>query len=403
MNKHLKVEPWERQKEGIKSLTSNDRHILNAGPGSGKTYAALASYANELEKDPKCKFVVVGNKSSIPSWKKDIQKTDFKLQVYAAGVKSPSEYQGQDVQFFMYNTVQRYNDILMHIYSNYNVILLFDEIHYLRNQESNPSKAASHMRDHSKKVWGMTGTVFTNNIENVYTLCEIIKPGFFGEKENFLLAYTRRKPVKIVRPVIPGKTRIWPGLKTFRRGAKTYAQYTVYEIVEYKNQDQLRRKLKTIMTMIGVNLDIRFHYRKVSANDVMDLYLQTADGILSFEFKEFAHRVPELQMVVNNAVLENRIPNRNNYLSFKERDLLILMEEKLNLGEGTIVFSACLESVDRLKFIIHGNREKLAYENLYIITGATTGKAREKISSALKPRDVVIISAAGGQSPPLTN
>ncbi|GFH47552.1 hypothetical protein CTEN210_04027 [Chaetoceros tenuissimus] len=78
-------------------------------------------------------------------------------------------------------------------------LIIVDEFHDYKNHTTKLSKALETLRNASQcPIVGMTGTIMSNEYQELYNLIDIVQPGLLGERTDFRRDYAR--PLHLLRP-----------------------------------------------------------------------------------------------------------------------------------------------------------------------------------------------------------
>jgi SNF2 family DNA or RNA helicase len=380
------------QVEALQVLSKPSDHILAFGTGLGKTYAALVSFEALRRKNPDKKFhlLVVCTKSATVTWLKEIEgethykyflcRPEWSMTEYAP--LTPGE---EDITIVTYHQLEDAKLYLEKLYlRGQSVVLVLDEMHKIKKgqfyRENDKKKGITWyglckvLKQHSLVCWGLTATPLLNHIEDLYVLVNFMFPGVLGTKTQFMMQFTIRKMRKL-------------GLRT------------IFDIVGYRNLEILRELIKPYVMSRFRDFDVRFSYEPVVLSRQENLiYLRAAMGILGGTYKDFAARLPDLQIAVDTCLRGSdfSIPTQSSCLyTSKEAKCLELIEKKLAEGKAVIVYSSLRESLDRLKYLIGG---RFCGVDLHVVTGSTTLAKREQIVNEFAPRSIILMTGAGGES-----
>lgn len=222
-------------------------------------------------------------------------------------------------------------------------------------------------------------TPMINHIEDLFYLVESVFPGFFPNLEWFMARYSIRRR-KMIATYVKGK-------KVFR---------PVMEVVGYKNLDELRDCLKAIMFRHVVDYPLKFYFHTCDLSEgEMSGYRQLGAGWVfeSDKPKDYMSRLPELQRFVNGSKTVERRFNHEPQLTTKEQTLLNLLLEITSRGEGSLVFTECLDTMRRFELI----RARLP-NHTYYMTGETPDPKRDYIKRTIGPGDTLFCTGVAGVS-----
>lgn len=414
----IKTELRDYQNEVVDAMVDKKRYVIADGVGMGKTLAVLASFKKLHDEDPTRRLLVFANASSISTWTSEVPKhSNFRLVTgesarwqatlkkweeedphivvltYSAvsprskkRIKEESLSKSQEAlisaDYITYYVPSNYRDKIVQTFEDRDgsMVLALEEAHYCKSPDTVRYGFVAPIVTASEYVWMMTATPIVNRLTDLYHLFNLLIPGFFGTEGDFLQMYTIRETKKVAR-------KRW-----------------VKEIVGYKNIDELKDKISEFMikrAMENINVSFVPVYGKMSAEEER-LYLQAARGILdeTEDVRDFGARLPDLQLVVDGAVLENREPNTRARIMSKERLLLKgLKKSYASSGDkAVIVFCYFGLTYKRLKFVLEHAVGKLGFDRLLTLNAATSTQKRTEICKEFGPRDLLLLTSAGKES-----
>jgi SNF2 family DNA or RNA helicase len=106
-------------------------------------------------------------------------------------------------------------------------IVIVDEAHRLKNASA---KAHQFVKELPKKfIFLLSATPIQNNIQELYNMVEIIRPGILGSWNNFAASYTTDKKARVINPSKRGELQQLlrqAVVRTTREEVKNYIQFT---------------------------------------------------------------------------------------------------------------------------------------------------------------------------------
>lgn len=193
LNNGLKL--FDYQERIFAGILKTRRAICSMVAGSGKTFTSIACMKWLIEnKKANLSCLIVCPKSLKNQWKQEIKK--------AAGIDATTIDSAKDIQnslnstvkILTYNLFSRIVDDLLKEIGQFDFVI-FDEIQFIRNSETNVWKAANKIK--TEYFIGLSGTVIENRLDDLYSVMEIVEPNKLGPKwrfsQNFqeLVAVTR--------------------------------------------------------------------------------------------------------------------------------------------------------------------------------------------------------------------
>ncbi len=182
--------------------------ILADDMGLGKTHQTLALLALLVGENRK--FLIVCPAAVLYHWPEKQQKffSDLNMSVYHGSGRDINKALESNILVTTYGILNRDANIFASCTFE---LIIFDEMHYLKNKKTAVFAAASGLQ--SASVIGLTGTPVENSIGELATLLSLCLPGLFAVsrfRQLFTRADTpkqRRKLQKIVAPFILRRTR----------------------------------------------------------------------------------------------------------------------------------------------------------------------------------------------------
>lgn len=192
------------QIEGFKFLCNNlaadepGGCILAHAPGSGKTFLLISFMQSFMAMDPQAKPLIVLPKGIIESWKREFTKWAVEniplLDFYS--VKADSRFQQMEVlrqwveqRSILFLGYQQFARIICddknteavsedckRILLEKPTLLILDEGHTSRNKETNMLISLARVSTPRKVV--LTGTLFQNNVVEVFNILNLVRPKF---------------------------------------------------------------------------------------------------------------------------------------------------------------------------------------------------------------------------------
>jgi superfamily II DNA or RNA helicase len=238
-----------------------------------------------------------------------------------------------------------------------NCVVLFDEIHRIKNPKSKLTDIWRKARMHFVWVYGVTGTAVTSNLNDLYWIANFLNPYILGRYDKF------RNKYYVIR------------LKQVTRFRK------VQEIVGYKNLADLQDELKDFMLSFFPERDVRFIESYGDISSIAD-YQRAAEGLWeSEEEKSIIARLFDLQRLVDGDMNKLKV---------------LAKEVKDRIDTGVIIFAGYYDAVVKIEFVL--DRLKVPHK---LISGKVPLKerlvAKEWFNESPKGK-ALIITNAGSQS-----
>ena len=154
-------------------------------PGSGKTASVLGSYAYLKAVGQVSKIVMIGPKNSFSSWTYEFkecfgEKED--LRCFDCHDPRISDKRGylklnsgdRNLLLFNYESLGTYEDILVEHIIDENTLLVFDEVHRIKNASGVRARHALNVSKNAVYVATLTGTPIPNSYSDIYNVLRIL-------------------------------------------------------------------------------------------------------------------------------------------------------------------------------------------------------------------------------------
>lgn len=376
------VEFTPEQAEAIQIMLGPDQkgktHIFAHGTGLGKTYMSLGGFEALRRSNEGVKFhmVVFCPKNAVKAFKRECDTKAF--YEYSLCIASMSQQYFDVLDDFKMITICEYSVIdkarhyLQKVFQQGNVILVLDELHKLKNPKSLRTSLVIPFMKKVRCIWGLTATPVLNHLIDTYEMVNLLFPGSIGQR-----AYFQRRYMIVELKNVMGKKR--------------------FVQVGVRNLETLEFELRPYVHYKYNPMDIRFHYLTTHFTEEEEaLYLMAARGILAEDERQFAGRLPDLQVVTDGSVKEGRVINKDlMQLSSKEQLLLTTISKKIRDNEPVIVYTCAKKTLYRLINLL---KMRFVGHTVFVITGETDGRERELIESQFGPGCILLITGAGGES-----
>lgn len=372
----------EKQARAVEILPSKTGFIDADATGLGKTYAALCSFAVLARHNPDAHLLVLSTKSSVSSWRSDISNGTL-YDFLEFTVRSPEldtlATIPHTISVMTYTSINKYPRYLSRLLKSKYVVLVADEFHRAADPTSNIGKTTRYLRRYVRYFWGLTATPLGNKLESIYNLVEVVRPGHLGSSWHAFV-----------------KKYCFSRWETVTRDGRE-----VLKVLGLRKPKMLAAKLREVMIRRDLEVPVEFHRVTVKLTpEEEERYLLAAAGemgqLKEETPKQFSARIPDLQLVVNNAADSQKHYNDDySKLSSKERKFLELAGSVLDNQEPLVVFTSSLWTQRRLLAV---SEMHLNYSRLLEINGDSSENERAEISRTFKDEDLLIMSPAGGES-----
>lgn len=179
------------QEWGVKYILHQEKVLLGDEMGLGKTIQAIATMVS-LKNTGATHFLVICPASVLTNWCREITKQS-KLQVikiHGSGksslFKSWIKTGGVAVTNYESTSSIKFDE-------NYKIsLIVVDEAHYIKNSVARRSINTKEITNHADRLLFMTGTALENNVEEMITLINMLRPNIANQIKN--VAYISSAP-----------------------------------------------------------------------------------------------------------------------------------------------------------------------------------------------------------------
>jgi len=374
----------ELQVNAINALTTHVSYINALQAGSGKTLTALLSALYCVEKyNAIC--IIFSPKSARQAWKKEICRLKQEYAIYSVDEKIPYNSQPFIIveQSMLFKHIDTISDIKK---SGHHLIAVIDEAHVLQNSKSQVAELFAKLKPLFTVRWLLTATPLLNDFQGLYNVLRYVRddlPPWYAFREKYCVTKER-----IVR--VPDKRN--PGQKRDQR---------IYEILDYKNTQDLSRVISECSIQGGQSYDIEFHYLKTQLDDELKPHYDKASAGLTnlkedVDEKVFAARLHDIQRTVDGSFGEigySKISNKESMLLNTIGSVFADQNDS-----SIIIYVGYDETIDRLKSLLSHYQCRLGVSLIQSLTGKHSEPERVAKEKAMCPKSVLIISDAGSQS-----
>ena len=159
--------------------------LLAIPPGGGKTLTALAWAAlNGITK-----ILVVCPATVKLAWQEETAKWLAKAKVFVISAKhlpTQKDFEENDIFIINYDILFRFKDLLAKFPFG---ALIADESSRVKSPQAKMTKALTYLAKKIGKSIALNGTPIMNRLDELYSQINIVKPGYFGTKTEFLKRY----------------------------------------------------------------------------------------------------------------------------------------------------------------------------------------------------------------------
>lgn len=166
---------YDYQKDIFAKMLTAQRAVCSMSMGLGKTLTTIACYAFVVKHKPGATMLVIAPKSLRYQWGNEIKRTCGKEVLQIEKPKDLENFTDFDVVVVTYQFLTRHIKKLAK--PKWDMIVI-DEIQFVRNKQTKSWKALNQLK--SDFIFGLSGTVIENNLDDLYSVMEIINPGALG-------------------------------------------------------------------------------------------------------------------------------------------------------------------------------------------------------------------------------
>ena len=398
----------EDQNEIVHALLNNSHYFNFAQTGFGKTLTTLtaAIHTHLQNKNKDIHFVILSPNSAVKAFTDTLtEQFGIPYSIYTA-TKTRSKSKAR-FHIFNYSTLGKnlfnknkkmsnpqFEKLKELRQEHSNLYLIADEAHSLQDTATIQYKTVAAIRSWFSGMWFLTATPILNNLEGLFHMVELVKPGFFKN------IYAFRHKFHILE-----KKTIWTTTKGGRR-----KPINTFEVVGYKNLELLSEKIKELGVIKAKVYDVYVHYRSTEVSEfTLNYYKQAAKGLFdgtaenkkkskNGNKKHAGAKLHDLQRVVSNSHKEFKLIADPNKVSEKELLLIETIKEVLERNEASLIYFTYLETLERIKYILEKIKVKFRITNLHEVSGSISQAKRKLVEDNIKPRDMVLITSAGTES-----
>lgn len=173
------VSLYDYQEKIFAKMVKARRAICSIVMGGGKTISTIACYAwMRKNEKPAAKLLVICPKSLRLQWSGEIERV---LGLESIQVANPSDLsKPSDIFITTYQYYTRHVDEFVKY--SYDCVVA-DEIQFVKNADTKTWKAINKVK--SDCFYGLSGTVIENRLDDLFSIMEIIDPGYLGPKWKF--------------------------------------------------------------------------------------------------------------------------------------------------------------------------------------------------------------------------
>ena len=368
----FKTIPYNHQIKSTTKIVNNEKFFIFAGVGTGKSKIAIDA-VSALHNHRMINRVLVISPASIMWNFADQVKvhSHFDSTIIQGSLQKRKELIQDSTTMFdiiNYEILEKLEAELIN--KKYDMVIL-DEIHYCKSRQSNRAKAAFKVCNGIQRRVGLSGTIISNNYEDVYMPYKIIDKTIFGENFSIfkmryfqmggymdyqIMGYKKEDEIKKliasnsicfdIRDIkdLPPEVIVKKFVNLSDKSMKLYKNIKDEMMIEYGDTERpvfnvLERLLRLSQVTSGftVNEDsqiIQVSNEKLSV--LKDVLIDTDGKIAVFvNFRNSIDRISELctELKISHYIYDGRTKDKGLYKKFNEDDTKVWIAQ-LKKGEG---------------------------------------------------------------------
>ena len=372
----IKSTPEPHQNEGAEFLSKKKVALLGFKTGKGKSLTLLLAIHKYVNRDTGRQAIIFAPKNATQKvWNREIEKhTDLRWAYIKDVIELYQLYKNWDflksyeLIICRYSEVYKYRNYLASIVKGR--ITAYDEAHKLKNPNAKLVYILKKATEQAACKWGLTATSVLNSIMDLWGMTQFFDYRIFGSEQDFKDQYC------VMESKVIGYNR------SLGRPRK------VWEIVDYKNLDQLKSIREKFIMISEQDVDVKFNeIPYVELEEETEVYLRAAMGILVDGDRNYAARLHDLQRACDGSRDIYGQP-RVDYRSSKYKEYIKKLKELYAKGDSTILF---VEYHDTFKMIMNLLPYDMPGVPIYSISA-------KEVQDAEKFPCVVVSMAGGSES-----
>ena len=371
----FKTKPFQHQIEAFEYGLQYDRWLLGDEMGLGKSKQAIdIAVAKKLQREYKHCLIICGVNGLKWNWINEIgihsDETGYilgqrknKIGSNADKLKDAKELEHNDHYFIITNVESLRSEQIVEVLSSKCKsgeigMIVTDEVHKMKNPSSQQGKGFLKLQ--AQTMIAMTGTPLMNNPMDLYIILKWLgyeKHAFYSFKQHYC--------------VMGG--------------------YGGYEVIAYKNLDELQEQLNSIM-LRRLQKDVLDLPEKIYIDEYVDMTGKQEQLYKEIE-AEITANIDQIAMSNNPLAQLIRLRQATGYtgiLSSKVQEsakmdrMEELVEEALSTGKQVIIFSNWSQITDEVK-------NRLRKYNIGVITGETKDHERQILVERFQNHEIQIM------------
>ena len=385
----------EEQIDALNFCYRRDTAIMSLGTGVGKTITSCILVKQLLKDIDKSIAIFIVPARAVKAFKKEMKACNLEFNLWESSGKT--NVKGARCLIVTHTSLSKYLDELLY-FKKYYCIGVVDEIHnFSANYEDKEVKLNKNttqlikLRPIFKKFYALTATTVKNDYMSLYTMCNIVRPRFFGSpdqfKKNYCVVESSFFRIKVKwksEPITKRKDRV----------------------TKFKNEKFLQNKLDDLIIFRQLSYDVDFNEIDINIEDEMWYrYKEIGTGSITVgnskkgsTLSEFGVRLGHLQKVMDNIPLYDERDNLiypTITLTNKEKALIDLVKDLVSNHHIPLIYCFYWDTIDRIKEILS---KYLDLDDIFVISGQVSPKERAEVEDLIRENTVTIINKAGTES-----
>ncbi|MDK9864076.1 DEAD/DEAH box helicase [Staphylococcus equorum] len=361
-------------------------------PGSGKTSTVYGMYAYLMKVHNVNRIIMVGPLNSFGSWidefescfgkKEELNYLNIKEISSSNEKRKQIKYDsgGKNLILLNYEALESIQEEIKSIIDE-NTIVVFDEVHRIKNPEGKRANFALNIIENAKYVVALTGTPIPNGYQDIYNLLNLLYPYDYNHFFKFDLSMLK-KPSEDEVEMINDKIR--PFFTRTTKHQLNVPKVNKDKFIKVKATEEERKLFKLLFSRYEKNQFALF--AKISQMEsVPEMLLKTTDlSDFSDMFDLYENDINLVEQQDNSEDIERLV--KQIYISSKLKELLKLVDSINNEGKTMIVWCIFIKSMTTIK----GYLDKMGI-NAAIISGDVDQQSRNEILKNFKNKEIDVL------------
>ncbi|MGJ5682153.1 DEAD/DEAH box helicase [Staphylococcus equorum] len=361
-------------------------------PGSGKTSTVYGMYAYLMKVHNVNRIIMVGPLNSFGSWidefescfgkKEELNYLNIKEISSSNEKRKQIKYDsgGKNLILLNYEALESIQEEIKSIIDE-NTIVVFDEVHRIKNPEGKRANFALNIIENAKYVVALTGTPIPNGYQDIYNLLNLLYPYDYNHFFKFDLSMLK-KPSEDEVEMINDKIR--PFFTRTTKHQLNVPKVNKDKFIKVKATEEERKLFKLLFSRYEKNQFALF--AKISQMEsVPEMLLKTTDlSDFSDMFDLYENDINLVEQQDNSEDIERLVKQID--ISSKLKELLKLVDSINNEGKTMIVWCIFIKSMTTIK----GYLDKMGI-NAAIISGDVDQQSRNEILKNFKNKEIDVL------------